>query len=152
MNSSKIKQTAKIARKVAIEFSLATNWLRGEREFPGPITEHCKTNLRLLSTLIRKLRQIGWEAVAPTNLHTLCFTALSSKLSLQRCLVRENIFIINEKFLQKETRHFESKSGCTKVTQKIIYHFKILRVLWSYKPMHLMNLNSKFQNGGEQVH
>ena len=58
MNSSKIKQTAKIARKVAIEFRLATNWLRGEREFPGPITEHCKAN-RLLSTLIRKLRQMG---------------------------------------------------------------------------------------------
>ena len=45
--------------KVAIEFSVVSDWLRKEREFSGPITERGEANLGLFSTLNQKLHQMG---------------------------------------------------------------------------------------------
>ena len=64
MNSGKKKADCKNwgehARvQVTIGFSVASDWLRKEREFCAPITERGEVNLGLFSTLDRKLRQMG---------------------------------------------------------------------------------------------
>ena len=64
MNSKKKKSRLQKSREharvqVTIGFSVASDWLRKEREFSVPITERGEVNLGLFSTLDRKLRQMG---------------------------------------------------------------------------------------------
>ena len=50
VKTRKLQKSRERARvKVAIEFSVVSDWLRKEREFSGPITERGEANLGLFS-------------------------------------------------------------------------------------------------------
>ena len=60
VKTRKLQKSRERARvKVAIEFSVVSDWLRKEREFSGPITERGEANLGSFSTLNQKFHQMG---------------------------------------------------------------------------------------------